>query len=189
MAWTVPKTFVANSALTATELNMYLRDNMRELAVAQAVASSVHDLFLVRGPHKMRRRRPTDGLITTLEGTNSSEYGDLATDGPQVSVETGDKALVFLQAQAMNETANMSCRMSFAISGATERDPSDNTALCIMTDGSTSSTPNQMMAVYPVGELTPGINVFTAKYRNGGDTAVGTDALFQVRRIMVFPMT
>jgi hypothetical protein len=53
MAWTTPKTFVANDPLTASELNTHLRDNM--LATAAAVVTTQGDIVYASGNHALAR--------------------------------------------------------------------------------------------------------------------------------------
>lgn len=184
MAWTAPKTFVANFALSAAELNIYLRDNMLEMVANKCTASNLGWYPIVTDPNTLTMRERADAAITTNEDTSSTEYGDLDTQGPSVTVTTGSAVMVLLSMQSSNTTTNASCRMSFQIGGATERDPSDNYAVVQMTNSVASGHIEQWSAAVWANGLTDGENTFTAKYRVGAGTGS-----FAVRRITVMPFS
>lgn len=183
MVWTHPMTFTADSVLTAAQLNTHLRDNLLETEVGRAQTSG--DLFVVEGINRIGRRRIGADRVSTAEATSSTEYTDLATIGPSVTVTTSSRALVFISAKMTNAAANNRCRMSYEITGATERGALDNT--CLLTDGrSPTDQGGRMMNFDMIGSaLTPGVNTFSAKYRVSSDANAGT---FDDRVLVVLPL-
>ena len=116
--------------------------------------------------------------VATQQTTTSTNYTDLATSGPAVTVTTGTKVLVIISAgEIRNQNSSGECDMSFAVSGATTVAAADATSV-----GITSAASNETFR--PTGAfiitVTAGSNTFTAKYRVGGGTGV-----FANRRISV----
>lgn len=177
MAWTAPITFVPNSALTASQLNTYLRDNMAETMPAKATAAG--NYFVTRSRNEIVERTAVQGYVTTSQTSVQSDgYIDLATSGPYVTVTTGTKALVSVSC-LMSHTTTAAVFMGYAVSGATEIDPTDDRATLTRADQIISTG-----ATFLQDGLTPGIHTFTAKYRNSG-AGTGT---FTERRIAVVPL-
>ena len=116
--------------------------------------------------------------IATTETTTSSTFTDLATAGPAVTAITGARALVYLGAAFDNNDAAGTSLMGFDVSGA-------SSVAASVVDSVSSQGTNGLRAGgwFLVTGLTPGSNVFTAKYR----TATGT-AEFSGRRIIVVPL-
>ncbi len=107
---------------------------------------------------------PTSGnaSVLTFQTTTSTSYTDLATSGPACTVTTGTKALVMFGCNMTSTNALAVGRMDFAISGATTRAASDDTAFLY-----SNATNNAQFAgsrVVTVTGLTAGSNTFTAKY-------------------------
>ncbi|MFT2016282.1 hypothetical protein ACMA1D_10630 [Streptomyces sp. 796.1] len=177
-------TFTTNTVLTAAQLNTHLRDNLLETEAARAQAAG--DFFAVEGINRIGRRRVAYARIqgNSSETTTSTEYADLPTVGPSVTVTTGTRAFVWIGAHMTASLANSRVRMSWAISGATERDALDSTALAHdgLTAGSATRRSNYDLIQTT---LTPGVNTFTAKYRVGASSVTGT---FQNRILIVFPL-
>lgn len=118
--------------------------------------------------------------VSTPESRSDTSYGDLATPGPSVEVVTGERAVVFIGAN-MTGTSGSLGLMSFEVSGASTQAASDDTAVNGIAD---SIHRNAMF--YIVEGLTPGLNIFTAKYRR---SASGTgNATFARRNIFVVPL-
>lgn len=120
----------------------------------------------------------THSTTNVSHTTTSTTYADL-TDGPELTVATGDYVVVVLVAHMSNSTAGQGCYMDFAVSGDTTRAATDNTAVHF-----TSATANgsaRITALNPI-TVTAGSNTFTSKYRVTGGT--GT---FQRRRLFVIP--
>lgn len=112
-------------------------------------------------------------LIATSEGTASGTYTDLATVGPSVTVVTQTTAFVIVG------TGTANGNMSYAVSGASSISASDNTDFGV---GTANAVQGSFMSL--ASGLTPGPNVFTAKYRSNSGTA-----LFNNRTICVVPLT
>lgn len=176
MSWTAPKTFTANSTLTAADLNTFLRDNFSQ--TVPAIAQTPEAMYISSGLNSVVERVPTGGFVAATETTTTARYVNLATVGPSVTVTSGTSALVFLSANIGNNTANTGTWMSYTVSGATTAAAADTTALLV-----------QEMTGYAVGAailhngLTAGSNTFTCKYGVSGGT--GT---FDSRRISVIPL-
>lgn len=178
MAWTAPMTFVANTVLTAAQLNTYVRDNLLETAPAKATTAG--SLFVGAGLNQIVERSIVSDYVAasqTITGTTS--YSDLATVGPQVTVTTGAQALMFLYCSALNNGTTSSL-MAVDITGASTISASDNVSV-----GSSASTGFRATSVYMQTGLTPGSNTFTAKYKTGNAANIGT---FQDRRMTVLPL-
>lgn len=168
MAWTSPMTFVANNVLTAAQMNTHLRDNLLELAPAKATTSA-GSLFVAQGPNRLEERIVRTARVGTTQVTKSTSYTDLNTKGPSVSVTTGKSAIVMLAAKAGNTVIDNSASMSFEVSGYTEISPSDRYS--VQSDGRAANTHSVWGVTYYVDDLNPGLNVFTCKYKAGGEQA------------------
>lgn len=123
--------------------------------------------------------RPTSHFVATSQTSPSTSYTDLGTVGPTVSVETGTQAKVTLYAGISNTTAAFA-NMSFAVSGATTIAALDTMAIGGLFDAAGETV--ECGATFHVTGLTPGTNVFTAKYRVTGGTGTWIS-----RRMMVEP--
>lgn len=176
MAWTAPITFVPG-VLTASQLNTYLRDNMVETMPAKATAAGNH--FVTTARNEMSERLAKQGYIATSQTSVQSDgYVDLATSGPYVACLTGPKALVTVSC-LMSHSTTAAVFMGYAVSGATEIDPTDDRATLTRSDQIIATS-----ATFLQEGLEPGVNTFTTKYRNSG-AGTGT---FTERRINVFPL-
>lgn len=178
MAWTAPVTFVGNQVLTSTHLNTYIRDNMLEMAPAQA--STEGSYFVADGANSVVERQITSKRVSTSQGTATLSFTDLATVGPSVTVTTGAKALVFIGAEMQNSSTG-DAAMSWEVSGASTFAAVNTWNISV--GGITAANPCQFGGVHMKTDLTPGSNTFTAKYRAG---TTGT-ATFANRVIIVMP--
>jgi hypothetical protein len=156
MTWTAPPTTNVGDPITASWANL-LRDDLNFLA------------------------SPIAAYIATSETTTSTSYTDLSTVGPTVTLTTGAVAWVLLTMLTTNSTQFRVDGMSFAVSGATTLAAADTRAVQITT--SDAGFAQQVSAVIPVS-VTPGVNTFTAKYREDG---AGT-ATFATRYLGVWPL-
>ena len=183
MAWTSPMTFVNGSALTAAQLNTHLRDNLSEQAPSKA--STPGGYFTTVSPNLITERVwGTDRITTQVASFENSTYDDLAGSyGPEVTIRTDTRALVFLSATFNNQ--NTMSFVSFAVSGASSIEPSDSNALGVTQQGSTTSDAAEIFTsiVIPVTNLEPGENTFTMKYR----IQDGGSAMFMSRELLVMP--
>jgi len=168
-------TFVANTALTAAQMNTYVRDNMLETAPAKATTSG--SIFVGNGPNSIVERYVASAYVAASQQTTSTTYTDLATVGPQVTVTTGVQAMVFVYASALN-SGTASSLFAVEVSGATSIPAADAYSI-----GSSASTGYRGTSAFLMTGLTPGSNTFTGKYKVGAGT--GT---FQDRRITVMPL-
>lgn len=118
--------------------------------------------------------------VSTAESTASTSYTALATTGPAVTITTGTKALVIIEAKMRNDTAGNFCHASCAVSGATTNAANDDRAVTYES-GSANDEARLSTARLFTG-LTAGSNTFTLQYRVNGGT--GT---FSLREIIVIP--
>lgn len=172
MAWTAPLTAVDGREFTAQQYNIYIRDNFLELApqkVTEAGQYLVSEDF-----NKIAARKMVQSTVSSSQTRTSTNYGDLSTNGPDVTVTHGAQILVFLSAKMSNSVANNQCAMSFAShSGAASVSASDKWK--IKTDGVPIDQEGRYSAMRLVGDLDPGKTTFRAKYRVGGGTGTFSD--------------
>ena len=178
MAWTSPKTYTA-AVLTAAELNTYQRDNM--LMTAPGIATATGKLIVTSGANTIVERTPTATYIATSETTASASFADLTTVGPAVTVTTGSEAIVVVTCQLSNDSAGARALMGYAISGATTLAAAAARSLTY----ESGNAGDFLLASYMglVAGLTPGSNVFTAKY-----LATTGNATFVYRALTVIPL-
>jgi hypothetical protein len=156
--WTAPPTWTADEEVTSAEMQI-LSDDLVALASIGA------------------------NQVGATQTTASTSFTDLATVGPTVSLLTGANALVILTAAMDSSVAGGNAVMGFAISGATTQAASNSLSLaCTSAAGSQFYNSS---AVFAVG-LTPGTNVFTAKYQSLGSGS--PVASFSNRWIIVIPL-
>lgn len=109
---------------------------------------------------------PQSALVATAQAGNMTAYGDLATVGATVTIETGTIALVTISAtcgETVNDGGNV--WTSFAVSGATTLAASDANGI-LYNAGSGSSDPAMTVSrTFRLTGLTAGSNTFTMKYR------------------------
>lgn len=121
------------------------------------------------------------GTVATTQSTTSTSYTDLATAGPSVTVTIGQSglALVIVTAFAFNGTASQVNYMSYQVSGATSRSPSDAKAMILHSE--TVNGQGRQSAMHLETGLAPGSTTFTAKYRvNGGNGSFANRTLIVV---------
>lgn len=171
MAWSTPLTAVANSALTAAQWNATVRDNLLETAPAKATAAG--RIMVTTGTNAIAERVIAQHTINTAQTTASSSYVDLATVGPQVTLVTGARALVWWNAQMSNSLGSSATRCAIEVSGATSISPSDSHDL--YNDGLTAGNATRFACAEMFDTLTPGTNTFTVKYKVNSGTGTYTD--------------
>ena len=173
MAWNAPITWVANSVLTAAQLNAQLRDNMSETAPAKAATPGSH--FVTTAANTIAERRivtatvaTTQNIATTTPGPPATgTYLDLTTPGPSVTLTTGANALIWITAQGSHSVADRRVWAGFNVSGATTLAAADARAVGIITS-STTMGPRATVCVQ-LSTLTPGSNTFKMLYKNDSD--------------------
>lgn len=157
MGYTTPPPFVSGLSLPAASLTI--------------LGNDIVDLDA--------RTRPASAGVATSQTTTSTSYTDLATVGPAVTLLTGTAALVIVTAEVDTTGAAVVPRMGFAISGASTVAATDTWGIKV--DAGAAALIQTSFAVLVTG-LTPGTNIFTAKYRVGSGT--GT---FLNRGLTVWP--
>lgn len=177
MAWTAPKTFSDGVALTANELNTYLRDNLMETMTAKATTNG--GLFFSTDVNEWTERYPnyarTNGTITT----SSATYQDLG--GPRVTCTTGTDVLLFFAAHVGNTNASAATYMSYNVSGATVIASAASQGLRI--DGVAANTGDNYIGAGMFdmrSDLTPGENTFKLTYRVDAGTGSWTYSMLAV---------
>lgn len=176
MAWTAPMTAVANTAFTAAQFNIHVRDNLNETAPAKATTAG--RIFVTTGANSIAERAITENVITTGESTASGTYVDLTTVGPSVTITTGTEAILWIGCGMSNSTTAGGA-MAFAISGATTTAPADANSYGYQSAASAGGRSAWIGKV----TLTAGSNTFTAKYRVNGGTG-----FFDTRRLGIIAL-
>lgn len=166
MAWSAPFTAVDGTIFTAAQFNSFVRDNISETMPARA--STPGSLFATDASNRIAERTAQTLIVATgdhsistgaAEATQETSYGDLPTVGPTVTITTGTQVLVSLYCGMLN-SSGAAAWMSYDVSGATTSPASDNRAIQLQSTGG-----QQIGATILHDGLTPGVNVFTAKYR------------------------
>lgn len=178
MAWTTPITFVASQMVTAAHLNA-MRDNFLETAPAKATAAA--RIFVTTGPNAIAERQILDSVVETPESTSSTSFTSLTTDGPTVTVTTGPRALVWVNAQLSNSATSTSA-CTFEITGATSTAASDARAL-IFSSGVAGQASRGGVCTLMV--TTAGSNTFHMLYRTANGA---TTSSFEKRRLQVMAL-
>lgn len=174
MAWTAPITWTAGTILTAALLNQQVRDNQLEMMPAKATTTG--RWIVSSGVNQLVERVPSSSTVATLQTTTSGTYTDLATVGPSVTVDTGNTAIVILSAIMSNTSAGGRAAMSYNPSAG-----DDQAAIAESVAANGGYRPSLLDVKQG---LTPGSNVFTAKYR----AAVAGTANFANRDLTVLPL-
>ena len=187
---TVP-TFTSFQVLTAAQLNNSARtgvpvfattverdaafDGSGEKTLAEGQLCYLEDSNIVQyydgaawatvGPSALTTATAT---VATTQTTASTTYTDLATVGPAVTLTTGTKVLVLTNCEFATNAGRYDF-VDFAISGATTRAASDETAI---RNGTDADTVQSRIGVSNLMTVTAGSNTFTMKYRvNAGGAA------------------
>lgn len=177
MTWTAPMTFVDGAALTASQLNTYLRDNMNETEVAKA--TSAGGLFISSGPNEIVERVGGSSVVDEQEDTTSTTYTNLATVGPSITCNTGTRAFWFVSCQMASASVAVSLQVGLEITGKTNQ----AAATVMEVDGLTA---NHAVTFGNCGfyeTLVPGESTFTMKYQ----VPSGATGTFGNRSLTVIP--
>ena len=172
-------TAVSGATFTASQFNQYVRDNLNETAPAKATAAS--QLFVSTGPNAIAARVPSTARVNTAETTASTNYVDLATSGPSITVTTGTIAIVLFACEMANNVVNSLTKCSVAVSGASSVAVSDSWMLSM--DGNAANNFSRGAMTHVFTGLTAGVNTFKMQYAVGSNT--GT---FKTREIGVIPL-
>lgn len=186
MAWTSPMTAVSGDLFTATEYNLNVRDNFLEMAASinNDLAAARGGFFSVEASNRLKQRFP--GVATVNNENNIKIYvtsfQDCQNAGPMVTVKTGGRALVCINAEMKNANNNAQASASFEVSGASKIKASDNWR--ITHDGIDAQKWSRQGTSKLMTGLTPGLNTFRMKYRTGNLGPV----FFRRREIIVIPL-
>ncbi len=180
MAWTAPMTAVANTVFTADQFNIHVRDNLLQTAPAKATAEGGY--YIGNAANSIVERFPQYAAVDTSQTTQSTSYTDLATSGPAITVTTGTRALVIHGANMSNNTINGFAVMGITISGASSISANDAKAFAFKSGVVDQSIQACWTELYTT--LTPGSNIFTAKYKT---TNAAHTATFLRRHLTVIP--
>lgn len=173
-------TAVAGAIFTAAEFNTHVRDNLLETAPAKATAAG--QFFVSTGLNAIAARSFESDAILTSESTSSTTYTNLATLGPQVSLQAGTRAMVFINCEIRNNTANAVSRVSVEVNSSGDIQGPDD-SISIAQGGVTANNPLRAGISLMFEALNSGNNVFTMKYR-----AVAGTATFSNRELIVIPL-
>jgi len=187
MAWTTPMTAVAHDTFTAAEFNLHLRDNLEYLKTTQdSVVSTQSGLVTDVGTlqTQVAALTPVVHTVLTSQSTSSTTYTNLSTVGPTVTVATGTVAMVHYAARVSNNQNGSPILFSVAVSGATSISASDDWAVLVEHDSSSSDS-SSVGRTHLFTGLTPGNNTFTMRYR--GEGTAGWSATYRDREIIVQP--
>lgn len=182
MAWTAPMTFADGVALTAAQLNTYLRDNMNETMTAKATTPG--GLFFSTDVNEWAERYPNHSRQNSTFSTTSTSYVDSSNGLPAVTVTTGTDALILFSATIGNTSANTATYCTYNVTGASSVASSESKSIRL--DGYIASTGDNYIGagMYDIQQgLTPGRNVFTMRYRV--DAGTGS---FSNRMLAVVPL-
>lgn len=169
-------TAVSNTALTAAQWNIHVRDNLNETAPAKATVAG--RIFVTTGANSIAERAISEIVVPTSENTGSTTFTDLTTVGPTLSIVTGPSAIVWVSCGMSNSTTNGGA-MSFAVTGASTIAATDTQSYGYQGAASAGGRAAWVGTV----PLTPGTNTFTAKYRVNGGTG-----FFDTRRLGVIAL-
>lgn len=135
-------------------------------------------------------RAISDRMVTDVnvnfDSTSSSNWGDLASVGPQVTVTIGPSRKCLVLIGARFSGADLNAEMSFEVTGASSLAPVGYRAAAarIPATGVGVFTPARSVYLTNADGLQAGVNTFTAKYR----AIAGTTALFTDRTMVVWPL-
>ncbi len=181
MAWTTPMTYTDGVALTAAQMNTYIRDNLNETMVAKATAEG--SMFFSTAANTWAERIPKMQRLNGTVTTSSTSYVDLG--GPLVTCTTGSSALVMMACHIGNTTANSATYVSYNVAGATTIGSAAASGLRL--DGYAASTGDNYIgaAMFNIenGTLNAGENIFKMTYRV--DAGTGS---FAYRILAVMPL-
>lgn len=181
MVWVAPATFVANTALTAAQLNTFIRDNLLETEAAKATTAG--RLFWTTSRNAIAERPLSESFVSTTETTASTSFVDLGTSGPSVTLFTGRYALVAISAAIRNGSETSLAHINYYVSGATEQSHQEQSELKLGGNAAGTTHPSRSMTVSWCTNLNPGVNTFTLQYKVSAD-----DGVFFYRRLTVIAL-
>ena len=126
----------------------------------------------------------TETLNPGSEDVTSTSFTNLATYGPVCTVETGTRALVLITARTSATNASTRAVMGYEVSGASTIPAGVSKALRMRGTAAGISDFERVSAAIIEDGLTPGRNIFTAKYAMEG----AATARFDARSLIVWPL-
>lgn len=180
MAWASPMTAVATEVWTAAQWNTHVRDNLNETCAGKATTAG--SWFVATGANAIAERQIKAATVATAETTSSASYASLATNGPEITVTTGTRALVWISAQCSHSSANASINFSYELRSTGVTTIAADDSWSGQLDGVTAGDVNRFGVSHMVTNLTAGSNVFRMMYKTSGATAT-----IQRREIVVMP--
>lgn len=142
--------------------------------------TDTHEHFFYNGSVWVAER-PFAANVTTSQTTTSTSYTNLATVGPDVTVETGTIALVTLTSSMETNTLNAFTFVSYDVSGATTSSATDARALAFI--HSVQNFGNRLTAQFYQTGLTAGSNTFRMRYRTTSGTATFANRTISVQAL------
>lgn len=126
------------------------------------------------------RRRATSAYIATNQGRSAgSGYGDLATVGPEVTVNVGPSGVLQVTVTSLHYVSTSGDAFNaFALSGANTRSPADSEASMNSQGSGVGASATTILT-----GLTPGATTVTSKYK-----AVTSQGNFLYRMISAVPL-
>lgn len=182
MAWTAPMTFADGTALTAAQMNTYLRDNLNETMTAKATTNG--GMFFSTDVNEWAERIPGYQRRNTTFSTSSTTYVNADDLGPRVTVTTGTDALILFAGHIGNTLADTATYMSYNVSGASVVPSAESQSIRL--DGFDAGTGDNYLGagMFDIrNDLTPGENTFQLTYRV--DAGTGS---FAYRILAVLPL-
>jgi hypothetical protein len=159
-------TFAANTALTAAQLNTFVRDNLNETAAARATATS--QWFVSTAANSIAARTITGAIDTLGVSFTTTSYTETSTNA-SVTLTTGPQAIVGVFAQLDRNTTGTIVSVNFAVTGATSISPQE---LSEGTSGVTAIGGPERLGTITWVDLNPGSNTFSMKYKIDSGTGI-----------------
>jgi hypothetical protein len=182
-------TAVDTAQFSAQEYNLYIRDNLNEMAAAKVTALSQY--FVTAGHRSLDAFGIVDSFVLGTNTTTSGSY-TMLSGGPFVTTDTNKSALLFFGCAMSNSTTGASCSVSVRVSGNSTVDANNNWR--ILHDGRAANQQTRTMGIHYFQanlhegkeshpELRAGLNTFTMQCR-----VVGGTGSFSRRYIAVMPL-
>lgn len=162
MAWISPVTFVANTALTAAQLNMFIRDNLNLTAPAKATGTS--QWFVSTASNSIEARNISGDTHSAGGSITSTSYTETAGNNCTVTVATGKGAIVALFGELSSSVTGDTLSINYAVTGASNVTPADQSE-AIYTHPATHAA--ERFGTISWVDLTPGSNTFSMKIKVG----------------------
>lgn len=150
MAWTAPRTWVAGELVTATLLNVHLRDNLDALKAPPTLT------YEINNPSNYTT---TSATFTDVDATNLA----LAI------TTTGGDVLCVFQGSLAHSTSTDSVRFDIAVDGT--RKGSTNGLITLRPANAGTTFAVQFIVVYLVEGLSAGSHTFKLQWQTTGGTA------------------